>query len=427
VIEKMNFSELPKGWTNANLGYVADYINGRAFKPSEWEQHGRPILRIQNLTKSSNVVNRYSKPIEEKYIIQDGQLLISWSATLDAYIYRGEEAVLNQHIFKVEPFIDKMFLYHLIKAHINNLKSKIHGSGMQHITKNKFEELIIPLPPLNEQKRIVTKIEELFTKLEASVEDLKSVKKKLDVYRMSFLNEIYSTKKTKKVVLQEITEKIQDGSHFSPKKQYLEKKPNTFLYITAKNIRNNGMNLKKIKYVEKEFFDSIYPRCNPQIGDVLLTKDGVNTGMCCINTLNEPFALLSSVAIIRGKENILNNKYLLYYLKSPEGFYGITGKMTGTAIKRIILKRIKEAKIPLVPFKEQEQIVQEIESRFSVIDKLEETVDNNIKKQEQLRKSILKNAFEGKLAPQDPSDEPAEFLLKRIKNENQKYEQMRLT
>jgi len=98
-----NGRSLPEGWEWKTLGEVARYINDRAFKPSEWEEQGRPIIRIQNLTNSSDTLNRYAGEVEEKYLIRDGDLLISWSATLGAFIYKGEEAVLNQHIFKVQP------------------------------------------------------------------------------------------------------------------------------------------------------------------------------------------------------------------------------------------------------------------------------------------------------------------------------------
>jgi type I restriction enzyme S subunit len=85
--------------------------------------------------------------------------LISWSATLGAYIYRGEEAVLNQHIFKVRPYIDKLFLFYLTSFSISQLMKKIYGSGMQHITKGVFESHQFPLPPLPEQRRIVAEVE----------------------------------------------------------------------------------------------------------------------------------------------------------------------------------------------------------------------------------------------------------------------------
>ena len=95
------------------LGDVATYINGRAFKPQEWETSGRPIIRIQNLTNSTQECNRTTKQFEEKYRISDGDLLFAWSASLGAHIWHGEDGWLNQHIFKVIPneSIDKIYLY----------------------------------------------------------------------------------------------------------------------------------------------------------------------------------------------------------------------------------------------------------------------------------------------------------------------------
>lgn len=178
---------LPDGWSRSTLGQVAQYINGRAFKPSEWEDDGRPIIRIQNLTGSTKTINRYSGEIEDKYLIRDGDLLISWSATLGAFIYRGEEAVLNQHIFKVIPRINKKFLYYLVQSFLSDLQGKVHGSGMQHITKDKFESSIVPLPPHAEQERIVARIEELFTQLDAGVAALEAVRGQVRRYRKAVL------------------------------------------------------------------------------------------------------------------------------------------------------------------------------------------------------------------------------------------------
>ena len=180
--------ELPQGWELATFKDVGIYINGRAFKPTEWEEKGRPILRIQNLTKSTGTVNRFSGDIEEKYIVRPGELLISWSATLGAFIYNGEEAVLNQHIFKVIPRIDKHFLFFGTENFIDDLKRQTQGSGMQHITKGKFEDTPFPVPPLPEQRRIVAKLEELFSKLDAGVAAVRRTQALLKRYRQSVLH-----------------------------------------------------------------------------------------------------------------------------------------------------------------------------------------------------------------------------------------------
>ena len=85
------------------LGTVTEYINGRSFKPDEWEKTGKPIIRIQNLTQSSKVCNRTTKDFDKKFLIKNGDLIFSWSATLGAFIWRGEDAWSNQHIFKIIP------------------------------------------------------------------------------------------------------------------------------------------------------------------------------------------------------------------------------------------------------------------------------------------------------------------------------------
>ena len=130
--------------------------------------------------------------------------------------------------------------------------------------------------------------------------------------------------------------------------------------------------------------------------------------------------MLSSVCIFKTKKKDLRSEFLKYFIQSPFGLKAITNSMTGTAIKRIILRKIKDADIILPTLSEQDRIVAEIESRLSVCDKIEESIEQSLKQAEALRQSILKKAFEGKLVPQDPNDEPASKLLERIKAEKEK-------
>src|SRR5579875_1563237 len=88
------------GWRTLKLRDVARYINGYAFKPSDWNTEGLPIIRIQNLNDPSKPFNYFTGKIPEKYCVHDGDILISWSASLGTYMWRGEDAWLNQHIFK---------------------------------------------------------------------------------------------------------------------------------------------------------------------------------------------------------------------------------------------------------------------------------------------------------------------------------------
>ena len=159
-----HYENIPEGWTKIKVGEIAQYTNGKAFQPSDWEQRGLPIIRIQNLNDENCKYNYTSIDHEEKYKITNGDLLFAWAASLGVYIWKGDDAWLNQHIFKVEPlpFIDKQFLYYLFQYLISEFYNRSHGSGMVHITKKEFETTIALLPPLSEQLRIVRSIESYY-------------------------------------------------------------------------------------------------------------------------------------------------------------------------------------------------------------------------------------------------------------------------
>ncbi len=150
-------------WNMVELGEVAEYINGFAFKPKDWTDTGLPIIRIQNLTGSSKSINKTDKKdVPEKYIVEDEDLLISWSATIGFYIWNGGKAYLNQHIFKVLPKenLSKKYFYYLGNNITEEIKKQVHGNTMTHITKGTFNSIQIPLPPLEVQEQIVAEIEQ---------------------------------------------------------------------------------------------------------------------------------------------------------------------------------------------------------------------------------------------------------------------------
>ena len=160
-----HYQNLPRGWEVLKVGDVAEYINGRAFKPEEWEPQGLPIIRIQNLNDEDAAYNYSTAKFEDKYLVHEGDLLFAWAASLGTYIWNNGDAWLNQHIFKVvpKPFILKEFLYYSFIVMIGDFYAESHGSGMVHITKGKFENRPILIPPITEQKKIVSKIEEILS------------------------------------------------------------------------------------------------------------------------------------------------------------------------------------------------------------------------------------------------------------------------
>jgi type I restriction enzyme, S subunit len=186
---------------------------------------------------------------------------------------------------------------------------------------------------------------------------------------------------------------IQDGAHESPKRQFDSPGAGRFLYITSKNIRNNYLDLDNVSYVERDFHDRIYPRCSPSVGDVLLTKDGANTGNVTLNTLEEQFSLLSSVCLIKAEPAVLKPAFLSYYIQSPDGLRSITGQMTGAAIKRIILRDIKQATIPVPPLPEQQRIVGILDEAFDGIATAKANAEKNLQNARALFESYLQSVF----------------------------------
>ena len=143
----------------ARLGDIATYINGYAFKPENWSNDGLPILRIQDLTGNSYETNRYNGIYDPKYEVIEGDVLISWSASLGVYVWKGEKALLNQHIFKVlfnKTPINKNFFVYQVQSILEKASSETHGATMKHLTKPVFDALPFYLPPMVEQNRIAS-------------------------------------------------------------------------------------------------------------------------------------------------------------------------------------------------------------------------------------------------------------------------------
>jgi type I restriction enzyme, S subunit len=192
---KEDLDNLPQGWSWTKIGEICELINGKAFKSEDWSSNGLPIIRIQNLNNINAEFNYYNFDLEAKYIVEDGQLLFAWSGTpgtsFGAHIWTRGKGVLNQHIFKVninENYINKKYFRDIINYNVTQYIKKAHGTaGLAHITKNKFESSFIPLPPLSEQHRIVARIEELFSRLDAGVEGLQKAKAQLKRYRQAVL------------------------------------------------------------------------------------------------------------------------------------------------------------------------------------------------------------------------------------------------
>jgi type I restriction enzyme S subunit len=193
--------------------------------------------------------------------------------------------------------------------------------------------------------------------------------------------------------LGDVSLKVQDGTHFSPSMQYDVPEKNRFLYITSKNIKDYGIEMFGATYIDKETHESIYQRCNVEKGDLLIIKDGAITGRVTINNIDEPFSLLSSVAFVKSFNQYIDNKYIMYYLRSDVGREKIIGRMTGSAMPRIILEKIKSTILPLPPLAEQKRIVARVDELMTLCDTMEGKLKEDKALSEKMMEAVLQEAF----------------------------------
>ena len=217
----------------------------------------------------------------------------------------------------------------------------------------------------------------------------------------------------------DVMKKITDGTHNSP----TNTNKGEYMYITAKNIKENGISLANITFVSKNIHDEIYSRCNPEYGDLLYIKDGATTGIVTINNIEEPYSLLSSVALLKPTSKV-NTNYLLYFLRTPLNVESVRGSMKGCSITRITLRQIEKWLIPIPPLQEQQRIVTLINELLPYLDKygtLQNKLNSlNVKINNKLRNSIIQEAIQGKLVPQIAEEGTAQELLEQIQEEKQR-------
>ena len=171
-------SERQGDWEKVTLGDVAEVINGRAYKLSEWETSGTPVIRLQNLTQRGGDFYFSNLALPEKQYCHKGDLLYMWSATFGPHIWWGEKAIFHYHIWKIEPNerIDKKFLFYLLDAKTQEWRAAGSGMAMIHLTKAGIEKEHLSIPTLPEQKKIA----EILSAIDRRIQAGKSLLSKID-------------------------------------------------------------------------------------------------------------------------------------------------------------------------------------------------------------------------------------------------------
>jgi type I restriction enzyme, S subunit len=403
--------EVPVHWTTSKVRFLGRYVNGYAFKPDDWSVDGRPIIRIQNLTNPDAAFNRFEGELDRRYRVRQGDILISWSASLGLFVWPHEDdGWLNQHIFKVdlrEGLVEPRFFVWLGSWFVHELKKETHGSTMTHLTGDVFGGFRVEVPPLEEQGQIATfldretaRIDALVAKKERLIELLderrtavitRAVTKGLDPSTpmkdsgVGWLGEVparWGVKKVKRLCRVHrgaSPRPIDDPIYFNDEGEYAWVRiadvsaSERYLEVTTQRLSALG-SAKSVRLEPGELFVSIAGT----VGKPIITKI-----KCCIHD--------GFVYFIGLREN---REYLYYLFASGEPYKGL-GKL-GTQLN-LNTDTVGDISLPVPPSAEQVAIVRFLDYETTRIDALIGMVRKAIDNLKELRTALISAAVTGKI------------------------------
>ena len=438
--------KVPKNWCWTKIGAVSDFERGITFpasaKESEVSEENIPCLRTANVQENLEIddliyVNRGFMKSNEAKLVRENDIIMSSANSRELV---GKVSFVTHVPFPMTfggfvlniraKGISSKYLFYFLRREF--LAGKFMGESTQttniaNINTTTLGNYELPLPPLAEQQRIVDRIESMFTKLDEAKEKAQSVLDSFETRKAAILHKAFTGELTAKwraehdlekeewrrECIKDICAKITDGTHHSP--------PNTddgeYMYVTAKNIKEYGVDLSNITYVTKEVHEEIFSRCDVRFEDVLYIKDGATTGIATVNTIVEPFSLLSSVAVLRPLSGIVDPYYMAYNLNSFETKAMMINNMSGNAITRLTLAKIKNAQLTICSIDEQQEIVRILDSLFTKEQQVKDAAEAVLGQINLMKKSILARAFRGELGTNDTSEESSVELIKQLLSE----------
>lgn len=364
------------------LGEIASYQNGYAFKPDDWSKNGLPIIRIQNLNDPDKEYNHYEgDDIDERYFVQDGDVLIAWSASLGVYVWNRGDAWLNQHTFKVNfesDEVDKSYFVYAIQEVLKKIENKLHGSTMKHITKKKFLKLKIPLPSLSEQKTIVAKLDRAQRLIDIDKEMLAKYDELIQsVFLEMFGDPVTNPKGWKVKTLKELGD-IQTGKTPSTKvEEYFE---GDIPFVTPSDLGKNS--ISPTRFLSKDGLEKSRK-----------VKQGT-TLVCCIGATIGKIGMTEKISGFNQQINSIewNNDFVL----DEVGYQGmrffkdeIKSNAKSTTLPILKKSLFEGLKFPVFEKDLQENFV----DMFYRIKLQKEETDKSLKKSEALFSSLVQGAF----------------------------------
>ena len=358
------------------LGDVATYINGYAFKPEDRGEVGLPIIRIQDLTGNTYDLGFYDGEYPSKIEINDGDVLISWSASLGVYVWNRGKALLNQHIFKVtfdKVEIDKNYFVYAVKYKLDEMVMKTHGATMKHIVKKDFDATRIPYPSLREQEEIATILDKISMIIEVRKRELQLLDSLIKArFVEMFGDPIQNPKGWEVVTIGDIVTEVRYGTS----KPAVE--GGKYPYLRMNNLTADGhLDLNDLKYIDIP--DDEIEKCVVRKGDVLFNRTNSIelVGKTAVFDLPEDMIIAGYIIRVRLTEKMLPE--VLSQYMNLEALKGILRGMAKGAVNQanINAQELQSIKVYIPEMELQKQFVkmkeQIYKSKVAVQKALDET------------------------------------------------------
>jgi type I restriction enzyme S subunit len=418
-------------WVETTLDQIVLHKKGKKPKRLERSQFDNSLPYIDIEAFETGKIKQYAD-IESSNCCDKNDVLVVWDGArfgLTGYNQRGSVGSTLACLTPV--IIETTYLLNFIQRHYQTIQSNPKGTGIPHVNPGIFWNLKIPLPPLNEQKRIVEKLDTILPKVKSAKSRLEKIPLILKKFRQSVLSAACSGRLTgdwregkdlpewEEKRLGELGE-IKLGKMLDKAKN----QGNPVKYLRNINVRWNAVDLHDL--YEMNATESDLARFSIKDGDLLICEGG-EPGRCAIwNKGANPFIFQKAIHRVRINADAVA-QWIYFCLKSDADSGQLETYFTGTTIKHFTLQSVKHYLIPLPPLEEQQEIVRRVEKLFTLADSLEAKYKKAIQRVEKIEQSVLAKAFKGELADPDPTDEPAAELLKRILEEKAKLESNKKT
>ncbi|SHL12597.1 Restriction endonuclease S subunit [Fibrobacter sp. UWOV1] len=371
-------------WTIQKWKDVLSIVNGKNQKEVVSDDGAYPIIG------SGGEIGRATN-----FLCEAGSTVVGRKGTINNPFFVEERFWNVDTAFGIQPGekLNPKFLFYFCKCF--NFKNLDKSTTIPSLAKTDLLNIEMPVPSLKEQRRIVNKIEELFSELDSAVETLKKTKEQLAVYRQSVLKEAFESI-TETSILVNLAERIFDGP-FGSNLKSIDYINEGIRVVRLENLKEGWFDDSKQSFVSNEKYETIkkhtvYP------SDLIMSTFISDSIKVCQMPEYIKFAVNKADCIgIRLKEDVVEKKYVLYYLLSRKAYVDLEHQIHGATRPRVNTTQIKQLEIPICSKKEQKKIVSQIESKFTICENIEKTVNDALIQADAMRQSVLKKAFEGDL------------------------------